>query len=47
MTSQTIARRRRPQGVHPKRTGRELATEKLPEYLEADEADAIIWARID
>ena len=47
MTSQTIARRRRPQGVHPKRTGRELATEKLPEYLEADEADAIIWAGID
>ena len=38
MTSQTIARRRRPRGVHPKRTDRELATQKLPEYLEADEA---------
>ena len=47
MISQTIARRRRPRGVHPKRTDRELATQKLPEYLEADEAAVIIRAGND
>ena len=47
MTSQTIARRRRPRGVHPKSTDRELAIQKLPEYLEADEVAAIIRAGND
>ena len=42
MVTQTIARRRRPRGVHPKRTDSELSTQKLPEYLEADEVGAII-----
>ena len=44
LVTQTIARRRRPRGIHPKRTDRELPTQKLPEYLEADEVGAIIGA---
>ena len=47
MVTQTIARRRRPRGVHPKRTDSELSTQKLPEYLEADEVGAIIRAADD
>ena len=43
----TIAGRRCPRIVHPKRTDRELATQKLPEYLEADEVAAIIKAADD
>ena len=42
MTTQTIAKRRRPRGIHPKRTDREPVTQKLPEYLEPDEIVAII-----
>ena len=47
MTTQTIARRRRPRDVHPKRTDGEPVTQKLPEYLEADEVAAIIRAADD
>ena len=47
MATQTIARRRRPRGIHPKRADRELSTQKLPEYLEADEVGAIIRAAED
>ena len=47
MTTQTIARRRRPRGAHPKRTDGEPSTQKLPEYLEADEVAAIIRAADD
>ena len=47
MTTQAIARRRRPRGLHPRRTDRELQTKRLPEYLEADEVDAIIRAAED
>ena len=42
MVTQTIATRRRPRGVHPKRIFREFGTQRLPEYLEADEVGAII-----
>ncbi len=41
MTTQAIARRRRPRGLHPKRTDGE------PQHLEADEVDAIIRAAED
>ena len=44
MVTQTVARRRRPKGVHPKRTDRKVPTQKLPEYLEADEVGAIVRA---
>ena len=44
MTTQAIARRRRPRGLHPKRTDREPQPKRLPEYLEADEVNAIIRA---
>ena len=47
MVTQTIPRRRRPRGIHPKRTDREVSTQKLPEYLEADEVAAIIRAADD
>ena len=48
MTTQAIARRRRPRGLHPRRTDREsLQSKRLPEYLEADEVDAIIRAAED
>ena len=47
MTTQAIARRRRPRGLHPKRTGEELQPKRLPEYLEADEVDAVIRAAED
>ena len=47
MTAQAIARRRRPRGLHAKRTGGELQSKRLPEYLEADEVDAVIRAAED
>ena len=47
MTTQAIARRRRPRGLHPKRTGEEKQLKRLPEYLEADEVDAVIRAAED
>ena len=47
MTTQAIARRRRSRGLHPKRTGGEPQTRRLPEYLEADEVDADIRAAED
>ena len=47
MVTQAISRRRRPRGIHPKRTDRQLSTQKLPEYLEADEVGAIIRAADD
>ena len=47
MVTQIVARRRRPRGVHPKRTDREVPTQKLPEYLEADEVGAIVRAADD
>ena len=47
MVTQAISRRRRPRGIHPKRTDRQLSTQKLPEYLESDEVGAIIRAADD
>ena len=49
MTTQAIARRRRPRGQHPKRVdqGKELAPKPLPQYLEAHEVRAIIRASDD
>ena len=47
LVTQTVARRRRPRGVDPKRTDREVPTQKLPEYLEADEVGAIMRAADD
>ena len=47
MVTQTVARRRRPRGIHPKRTDREVPTQKLHEYLEADEVGAIVRAADD
>ena len=47
MVTQTVARRRRPRGVHPKRTDREVPTQKLPEYLGADKVGAIVRAADD
>ena len=47
MTTQAIARRRRPRGLHPRRTDRALQPKRLPEYLEADEVDAVIRAAED
>ena len=37
MTTQAIARRRRPRGLHPRRTDREPQPKRLPEYMEADD----------
>ena len=47
MATQTIARRRRPRGIHLRRNDRAFSTQKLPEYLEADEVGAIIRAADD
>ena len=47
MTTQAIARRRRPRGLHHKRTDRETQPKRLPEYLEADEVNAIVRAADD
>ena len=47
MTTQAIARRRSPRGLRPGRTDREPQTKRLPEYLEADEVDAVIRAADD
>ncbi len=47
MTTQAIARRRRPRGLYPRRTDGEQQAKRLPEYLEADEVDAIIRAAED
>ena len=44
MTTQTVARRRRPRGTHPKTSGSSAQTRKLPEYIEAHEVEAIIRA---
>ena len=44
MTTQAVAKRRRPRSAHPKRTGSSSRTRKLPEYLEAHEVEAIIRA---
>ena len=44
MTTQAVARRQRPRGTHPKRSDSSARTKKLPEYLEAHEAEAIIRA---
>ena len=42
-----IARRRRPRGQYPKKTGQELQPKTLPQYLEAHEVNAIIRAADD
>ena len=47
MTTQVVARRCRPCGLHPRRTDGEPQTRRLPEYLEADEVDAVIRAAED
>ena len=47
MTTQAVARRRRPRGLHPRRTDQEPQPKRLPEYLEADEVDAVIRAAED
>ena len=47
MTTQAIARRRRPRGQHPKRLDQELQPKPLPQYLEAHEVQAIIRAADD
>ena len=47
LVTQTIVRRRKPRGIHPKRTDKELSTRKLPEYLDADEVGAVITAADD
>ena len=44
MTTQAVARRRRPRGTHPKRSASSARPRKLPEYLEAHEVEAIIRA---
>ena len=44
MTTQAVARRRRPWGTHPKRIDRSAQPKRLPEYLEAHEVEAIIRA---
>ena len=52
MTTDAIARRRKPRGLHPKKTEQAMEKVDLPEYLEADEVNAIIraaddrWARL-
>ncbi len=47
MTTDAIARRRKPRGLHPKKSARALEKSKLPEYLEADEVNAVIRAAGD
>ena len=49
MTTQAIARRRRPRGQHPRRIdrGQEPAPKPLPQYLEAHEVQALIRAADD
>ena len=44
MTTQAVARRRRPRGTHPKTSDRSAQPKKLPEYLEAHEVETIIRA---
>ena len=44
MTTQTVARRRRPRGAHPKTSDRSAQPRRLPEYLEAHEVETIIRA---
>ena len=44
MTTQAVARIRRPRGTYPKRSDSPARTKKLPEYLEAHEVEAIIRA---
>ena len=47
MTTQTIARTRRPRGVDRKWTDGELQIQRPPDYLESDEVAAIIRAADD
>ena len=42
-----IARRRKPRGQYPRKTGQELQAKPLPQYLEAHEVNAIIRAADD
>ena len=44
MTTQAVARRRNPRGIHPKRSASSARPRKLPEYLEAHEVEAVIRA---
>ena len=44
MTTQAVARRRRPRGTHPRRSDSSELSKKLPEYLEAHEVEAIVRA---
>ena len=44
MTTQAVARRRRPRGAHPKTSDSSAQPRKLPEYHEAHEVEAIIRA---
>ena len=44
MTTQAVARRRRPRGAHPKMSDSSAQTRKLPEYPEAHEVEAVIRA---
>ena len=44
MTTQTVARRRRPRGAHPMTSDRSAQPRRLPEYLEAHEVETIIRA---
>ena len=46
MTTQAVARRRRPRGAHLKRSDSSAQLRKLPEYLEAHEVEAIIRAKL-
>ena len=47
MTTQAVARRRRPRGQYPRRTDQEIKPKPLPQYLEAHEVNAIIRAADD
>ena len=47
MTTQALARRRRPRGQYPRGTDQELQPRPLPQYLEAHEVNSIIGAADD
>ena len=47
MTTDAIARRRKPRGLHPKKTEQAQEKAHLPEYLEYDEVNAVIRAAED
>ena len=42
VTTEQVARRRRPRGTHPNRSDSSSNTRKLPEYLEVHEVESII-----